>query len=69
MRVIRTCIVRLVVDSDDPKSLRGKLHLVESDDEFAFKDEQSLIKLLKQIGQPPSNSTDCLYDLDIKEGE
>jgi|GEM_PF-6823708 hypothetical protein len=67
MRIIKTCIVKLVVDSDDPKSLRGKLHLVESDDEFAFKDEQSLLKLLKQISQTPSNGTDYLYGLDIKE--
>jgi len=66
MRAIKTCVIKLIVDSDDPESLRGKLHLVGSDDEFSFRDERSLLELLKQVTRPPSESPENLFGLDEK---
>jgi hypothetical protein len=47
MRVIRTCILKLLVDTDEPAALRGTLHIVENGDTRSFRDEQDLLALLK----------------------
>ena len=51
MREIRTFILRLLVDSDDPHVLRGALRPVDGDDERSFADERALLALLYQMGQ------------------
>lgn len=51
MREIRTFILRLLVDSGEPRALRGKLRAVADDDEKSFVDEQSLLLLLHETGQ------------------
>jgi hypothetical protein len=49
MRVIKTCILKLLVNTDEPQSLRGTLRSVESGDERAFKDGQTLLAILEEI--------------------
>ncbi len=49
MRVIRTCILKLLVDTDEPAALRGSLRLIEHDAEEAFRSEAELVARLNRI--------------------
>jgi hypothetical protein len=49
MRTIRTFILRLLVDIDEPQTLRGMLRSVVDNEEHSFTDEQSLLALLYSV--------------------
>ncbi len=49
MRVIRTYVLRLLVDSDEPHALRGLVHSVASGEEHPFADGPTLLELLRQM--------------------
>lgn len=49
MRTIHTFVLRLLVDSDDPRALRGAIHAVASDEELTFADEAALLARLRQL--------------------
>ena len=46
MRVIQTCILRLLVDADAPQALRGSIRSVTDEQEHPFANEQALLVLL-----------------------
>ena len=49
MRAIRTIILRLLIDPEQPHALRGVLHAVEEETKHPFADAPSLLALLEQI--------------------
>jgi len=50
MRTIQTFILRLLVDSSEPETLRGDLRAIPEGEAQPFPDEQALLALLRQIG-------------------
>ena len=56
MREIKTLILRLLVDADEPQTLRGLLSAVANGEENSFTDEQSLLALLHRIGHTTGES-------------
>ncbi len=50
MRFIKSFILRLYIDSDEPELLCGNLQIPSSQEIFSFKSEATLIKLLHQLG-------------------
>lgn len=57
MRTIKTYILRLLVDTDEPQVLRGTVRAVAGDDEHPFADGPSLLTLLRQISRLESEGT------------
>jgi hypothetical protein len=57
MRTIRTYILRLLVDTDEPHTMRGVIHAVADDEEQTFADGQALLTWLRRMsgraGQAP----------------
>jgi hypothetical protein len=64
-RVIRTYVLRLLVDRDQPRALRGLVHSVASGAEHPFPDGAALLELLCRMadeaparaGGPPAEPT------------
>lgn len=52
MRTVRTFILRLLVDEDDPQALRGALRAVSQGQEYPFADERAFLDLLYRMIQP-----------------
>ncbi len=52
MRTIRTFIVRLLVDTDEPDALRGVVRCIASDSDHPFTDHRSLLEVLRTVSQP-----------------
>ncbi len=48
MRIIRTFVLRLLIDTDEPERLRGSLRSILNDSEYPFADEQALLGLLSE---------------------
>jgi hypothetical protein len=48
-RVIRTYVLRLLVDRDEPDALRGFIHSVASGEQHSFADKSALLTLLRQM--------------------
>jgi hypothetical protein len=57
MRTIQTYILRLLVDTEEPLTVRGAIRAVADDEEQTFVDGQALLTLLHRIsgraGQVP----------------
>ncbi len=51
MRTIQTFVLRLLVDTEDPRALRGAVRCVSDDEEQTFADAQSLLALLRGMCQ------------------
>ncbi|MCB0200299.1 MAG: hypothetical protein H6649_07795 [Caldilineae bacterium] len=51
MREIRTFVLRLVADTEDPEALRGVLCPVADDKQHPFADEQTLLLLLRRVSR------------------
>lgn len=49
MRASLTIILRMLLESDQPQSIRGTLQAVTQDAVMAFSDEEKLLELLHQI--------------------
>ncbi len=49
MRVIRTFILRLLVNSAEPEALRGDLRPMPEGEPIPFADEQALLALLRRL--------------------
>jgi hypothetical protein len=49
VRTIRTYILRLLVDTEEPHTLRGVIRAVADDQEQTFADGQALLTLLRRI--------------------
>jgi hypothetical protein len=49
MRTIQTYILRLLVDMEEPRALRGTIRAVARDEEEAFADGQALLDLLRPV--------------------
>ena len=49
MRRIQSCVLRLLRDVDHPTELRGMVNSIEDDTEYSFKDEQGLLRILRQM--------------------
>ena len=49
MRLIRTIILRLLIDTDQPQALRGVLQDVGEGEQHSFTDEQSLLEALQWL--------------------
>ena len=56
MRTIRTIILRLMTDTDQPQSLRGLLQDVADSEQHHFTDEQTLLALLHYFSSSVSAS-------------
>ena len=54
MRAIRTLILRLLVDSDQPQAVRGVVQAVADDEQHYFTDEQGLLALLQRLSRAVS---------------
>ena len=52
MRVIRTFILRLLVNSAEPQALRGDLRPLPEGEAQPFPDEQALLALLRRLAAP-----------------
>jgi len=52
LRVIRTFILRLLVDPDEPETLRGDLRPLPEGEAQPFPDEQALLALLRRLAAP-----------------
>ncbi len=52
MRTVRTFILRLLLDSDDPAALRGALRAVDTSKEHTFADVERLLALLRAEAAP-----------------
>lgn len=58
MNTIRTVIIRLLVNLDEPGQLRGDLQILPENSLYAFKGEEDLSILLHQVAgssQQPQN--------------
>jgi hypothetical protein len=51
MHTTRTFILRLLVDSEDARGLRGALRSVAEDEEHPFSDQESLVALLQGMAR------------------
>lgn len=49
MREIQTFVLRLIVDIEEPGTLRGSLSSVAQGDEYTFSDGAALLRLLEQL--------------------
>ena len=49
MRTIHTFILRLMVDTDDPRTLRGSIQAIEEDTTHIFTNASSLLALLRKM--------------------
>jgi hypothetical protein len=49
MRTVRTFVLRLFCDTEEPDALRGAIQAVSDQDSHAFPDEQALIELLHEM--------------------
>lgn len=49
MRTVKTFILRLLVDTDQPQALRGMLNAVADGNLYSFTDEQSLLRCLHHL--------------------
>ena len=58
MRTIRTIILRLLVDTDQPQSLRGMMNAMPDDHPHPFTDEQTLLAQLHHIIGPQDGLPD-----------
>ena len=56
MREIQTFILRLLVNTDEPKAVRGILHVVADGEEYPFTDGQLLLNLLERLSHAPDES-------------
>jgi hypothetical protein len=56
LRVIRTFILRLLIEADEAQQLRGTVCPVGDEQEYAFRDTQSLLHLLHQLVQHPQTN-------------
>ncbi len=56
MRTIQTFVLRLLVDEDEPNTLRGSLRSVATDEENVFSDAQVLLRLLRQAIALPAET-------------
>jgi len=56
MRTIQTFILRLLVDSSEPETLRGDLRPVPEGEAQPFPDEQALLALLHRMASPARES-------------
>jgi hypothetical protein len=50
MRIVKSFILRLYIDSDVPDLMCGDVQIPSSQEVFSFKNEVALIKLLHQLG-------------------
>jgi len=62
LRVIRTFILRLLVDSSEPETLRDDLRPMPEGEPQPFTDEQALLALLRRLtgetAEPSAKGTD-----------
>ena len=56
MRIIRTFILRLLVNSAEPEALRGDLRPMPEGEAQPFPDEQALLALLHRLASPAPES-------------
>ncbi len=57
MRVIQTIILRLLIDTDLPQSLRGVMQAVGESEQRSFTDEHSLLELLRRFNLTGDTTT------------
>jgi hypothetical protein len=51
MRTIQTYILRLLLDTEDPHTVRGVIRAVADDEEQPFADDQALLILLHRMSE------------------
>ena len=51
MRVVQTYVVRLLTDTENAQPLRGTLRCVTDEREYAFGDQEALLRLLHELIQ------------------
>jgi hypothetical protein len=56
MRFVQTFLLRLYVDTQTPDRLCGELRPVEKRETYPFKNETSLMELLRQLSKPSDES-------------
>ncbi len=49
MRTIRTFVLRLMADTEEPEQLRGSVRSVSNDAEYPFTDAQALLTVLVEL--------------------
>jgi hypothetical protein len=61
-RVIRTYVLRLLIDKGEPNTLRGAVQSVASGEEHPFADGPALLTLLHQMAGDVPGSGGCPHD-------
>jgi hypothetical protein len=59
MRAIRTFILRLLIDPEDPHACRGAIQTLAGDEEYPFASETALLTLVRRIAQPDGEGPPC----------
>jgi hypothetical protein len=49
MNIVRTAILKILVNPEEPGQLRGDLQIIPENSVYAFKDENDLLILLHQV--------------------
>jgi len=62
MRMMRTYILRLLVDAEEPHTLRGVIRTVTDGTEQSFADGQALLALLRRMSSDSSSEAEFLAD-------
>ena len=52
MRTIQTLVLRLLVDTEEPNTVRGSLSPISNEAEYPFASAHELLDLLQQLGMP-----------------
>jgi len=70
LRVIRTFILRLLVNSSEPEALRGDLRPMPEGEAQPFPDEQALLALLHRlVVEPPGEARGKVNDEQVSQGK
>lgn len=56
MRTIQTFVLRLLLDTEEPNTLRGSLRLISNEAEYPFANARELLQLLQQLATPSTET-------------
>lgn len=67
MRVIRTFILRLLIDAKEPYACRGTIQALTDDEKYPFVGEAALLSLVSRLAQPDGAGPPCEETRELSE--